>query len=342
MKPASATIEEEKVILGAATGPPTLVLKVPGHNVSILHGEQIGLIIALILAGQNSDDTQLLLTNHQNSVRLIKDSQSNVSQVPHLHNMNGRTYYQWILSLIEMDINIKYTRAHTDEDTMEARMNCDADFYVSHSHEFKSLVPQSPIPTFHMNNYTFYWDGDGWIESNIGDFINISMVCKMSTKLGIGNRYRMSTWAYDQSSPPDFPYLRVTSAHSVAVQLYVRSGQLPMADVLVERSKLSSNRCRLGCDEIEDMHHLFVYCKMYKEWRAEAGASVVEWTKEKLDMLEVEEVIENNLLKSAKSLFADDPLVWPLQKMLFYLGKLPKIDLLINTGSVERGEIFCR
>ena len=41
MKPASATIEEEKVVLGAATGPSTLVLKIPGHNVSILHGEQV-------------------------------------------------------------------------------------------------------------------------------------------------------------------------------------------------------------------------------------------------------------------------------------------------------------
>ena len=94
MKPASATIEEEKVVLGATTGPSTLVLKIPGCNVSILHGEQVGLIIALILAGQNSSDVQFLLTNHQNSVRLIEDSQSNISQVPRLHNMNGRAYYQ--------------------------------------------------------------------------------------------------------------------------------------------------------------------------------------------------------------------------------------------------------
>ncbi|EDR05270.1 uncharacterized protein LACBIDRAFT_329991 [Laccaria bicolor S238N-H82] len=252
MKLASATIEEEKVVLGATTGALTLVLKIPGHNVSILHDEQIGLIIALILTGWNSDEAQFLLTNHQNSVRLIKDKR--------------------------MDMNIKYMHAHTDKDTMEARMNRDADFYMSQSHEIESLVPQSPIPTFHMNDYTFYQDGDGWIESNIGDFINLLMVHEMSTKLGIGNRHQMSTWAHDQSSPPDFPYLRVTSTHLAAVQLYVRSSQLLTADVLVERGKLSSDRCRLGCDEIEDMHHVFVYCKMYSEWRAEAGASVVEWT----------------------------------------------------------------
>ena len=108
MKLASATIEEEKVVLGAVTGPSTLVLKIPGHNVSILHGEQVGLIIALILARQNSSDTQSLLTDHQNSVRLIEDSRSNVSQVPRLCNMNGRAYYRWILSLIDRtDTNVK-------------------------------------------------------------------------------------------------------------------------------------------------------------------------------------------------------------------------------------------
>ena len=90
------------------------------------------------------------------------------------------------------------------------------------------------------------------------------------------------------------------------------------------------------------MHHVFVYCEKYKEWREEAEASIVEWTKEKLEILEVEEVIANNLLKSAKSLFADDPVIWPLQETFFYLGQLPKIDPLINMGGVDRGEIYRR
>ena len=343
MKPASATIEDDKVVLGAATGPSTLVLKIPGHNVSILHGEQIGLIIALILAGWTSSDAQHLLTDHLNSVRLIEDSQSSVSQVPCLHNMNGRSYYRWILSLVDRtDIHVKYTPVHTDKDTMEAKMNHDANFYASSSHRVKHLIPQSPIPTFHMNEYTFYWDGDGWIESNIGEFIDVSLACEASISLGIGNKYRMSRWAHDQSPPPDFPYIRATSAHSAAVQLYARSGQLSTADILKERGKLSNDRCRLGCDEIEDMHHVFVYCRVYEDWRIETGMNLVDWTKEKLDMMEVRGIVRDNLLKTAKSLFIDDPSVWPLQKTLFYLGQLPKIDPLINSESVEHGEIFRR
>lgn len=123
MKPASVTMEDDKVVLGAPTGPSMLVLKIPGHNISILHGEQIGLITALILAGQISSDTQQqLLTDHPNSVRLVEDSQLNVSQTPCLCNVNERSYCRWILSLMNRtNIDVKYMPAHRDRDTAEAR-----------------------------------------------------------------------------------------------------------------------------------------------------------------------------------------------------------------------------
>jgi len=121
--------------------------------------------------------------------------------------------------------------AHTDEDTLEAQMNHNANFYVSLSHDVKHLIPQSPIPTFHMNNYTFHQDGDGWIESNIGDFTDVSLAHETSTKLRFGNKYQMVTWAHNQSSPPDFPYLRVPSAHLAAVQLYELPNLNPSPDM---------------------------------------------------------------------------------------------------------------
>ena len=96
MTPASATMMDDKSITGAATGNKTLVMRIPGRNVSILHGEQLGLIIALILSEtpadsqpRNGPKTDRLLTDHLNSVRLIKDSQTEVSQTPRLRYMNG-------------------------------------------------------------------------------------------------------------------------------------------------------------------------------------------------------------------------------------------------------------
>jgi hypothetical protein len=61
MIPASANIMEEKSITGVATGQKTLVIRIPGHNASILQGEQLGLIIALILS-ENASPTGGLYT----------------------------------------------------------------------------------------------------------------------------------------------------------------------------------------------------------------------------------------------------------------------------------------
>ena len=101
MVPASATIMDDKSITGAATGAKTLVMRVPGRNVSILQGEQLGLIMALVLSQdqgltQHDQEQPRLLTDHLNSVRLIQDSKTEISQTPKLRNMNGRLYYRWM------------------------------------------------------------------------------------------------------------------------------------------------------------------------------------------------------------------------------------------------------
>ena len=91
---AAAGILDDKSVTGAAIGSRSLALRVPGHNVSILHGEQIRLMISLILAGNIvTDDLVTILTDHLNSVRLIDDSPTKVSQLPHLHHMNSWSYY---------------------------------------------------------------------------------------------------------------------------------------------------------------------------------------------------------------------------------------------------------
>ena len=91
---AAAGILDDKSVTGAAIGSRSLALRVPGHNVSILHGEQIRLMISLILAGNIvTDDLVTILTDHLNSVRLVDDSPTKVSQLPHLCHMNGWSYY---------------------------------------------------------------------------------------------------------------------------------------------------------------------------------------------------------------------------------------------------------
>ncbi|KIK04953.1 hypothetical protein K443DRAFT_92029 [Laccaria amethystina LaAM-08-1] len=319
-------------LTGAATGRKSMVLKVPGRNISILHGEQIGLIISLILAGNDvADDLVTVLTDHLNSVRLIDDSRTSVSQVPRLCYMNGRSYYRWILSLVSRrHVAINYTAGHSGGSSLEAKMNDEADFLATSSQKFISELSQSPIPSFFMNDYTLHSELDGWIESNTMHFIEILLARKSASTLGIGHDLRMSTWAHDPGPPPDFPYTKAVSAHSAAVQLYARSGQLATEDVLYRRGKRKDDLCSFGCEVTGNMHHIFVNCMQYSRWRDDANRELVERTELKLTNMKIEGAVRDGLLATAKSLFSDSTAVWPLHHSLFYLGQIPNLDLLIS------------
>lgn len=71
---------ESHRVTAAATGPSTLVVQLEGRNLSILHGELMGHILALVLSS-NTHPTVVptLYSDHQNSVNLIDDIQTRVS-----------------------------------------------------------------------------------------------------------------------------------------------------------------------------------------------------------------------------------------------------------------------
>ena len=294
--------------------------------------------MALVLSGRHdnisNDEHQCLLTDHLNSVHLIHDNQTSVSQDSRLRYMNGRSYYRWILSLHKRrKVNIEYTPGHAKDNTLPSRMNNEADQLATSSQKrFEDLPTISP-PTFHMNEYTFHHNTDGWIESSIPHYVDVRMTDHIKSSLGQGHSHRMSTWAHDDTPPPEYPYNRATSAHSAAVQLYARSGQLATADTLYKRKKINDDKCRLGCEAIETSHHLFVDCQCYTEWREGATEEIAKKTKLKLDTMEIEGDTRERLSEAAKSLFTDDPKVWPLHQSMYYLGQLPKLDNFISNNS---------
>ncbi|KAJ7865069.1 hypothetical protein B0H13DRAFT_2353269 [Mycena leptocephala] len=163
MIPASASLCESRRVTAAVTGPTTLVVQLNGRNLSILHGELMGHILALVLRS-NADPTVIptLYSDHQNSVDLIEDIQTRVSQGSRLRGMNGRSYYHWILALArERRVNMLYTRGHSAELSLPSQLNREADHYASGSQRFPELVPIAPTPTFTMDAYTLYTKADG-------------------------------------------------------------------------------------------------------------------------------------------------------------------------------------
>ncbi|KAJ7791369.1 hypothetical protein B0H14DRAFT_3567085 [Mycena olivaceomarginata] len=166
--------------------PCTLVLKIDGCNISILHGKLVG-ILALTLSNPKVPST--LYTDHLNSVRIIDDSKTIIDQALRLRTLNGCSYYRWILALSTNNpLRITYTPRHSDEVSFPAHLNYEADHYASSA----QCQPREIIPTFFMAEYTFYSHTDGWIESNITTYLHKSRSLSMSRAPASGHQLPMA------------------------------------------------------------------------------------------------------------------------------------------------------
>jgi hypothetical protein len=123
-----------------------------------------------------------------------------------------------------------HTKAHTNQVNLSSMLNYEADHYASQSQKCTNSLHPAPVPTFYMDNFTFYRPLDGWIESNIWTLIEHSMTHSTLLELTKKHCYHMALWLYDPHPLPAYPYVKATSAYSAAVQWYARSGQLPTAD----------------------------------------------------------------------------------------------------------------
>lgn len=346
MIPASASQFDHKSVTAVVTGRKTVCLKLSGCNISILHGELIGLITGLIIS-HNGPINALIHTDHLNSVRLIDDSRTTINLESKLRHMNARSYYRWLLAILEeCPAIIKYTKGHANGDTLSSVLNTTAD-RLAVSAQSNANTPYAPIPTF-FDDYTLYNSTDGWIESNSQHYIECRLALNTAQELEYSAGLRLQRLVYDIGSPPDFPYLRAFSCYSVLTQLYARAGQLPTAAHLHSRDKLPVPFCRFGCKvEFEDEHHIFVDCPRFSEFRRQSSEEVSQNTDNRCTDLVEKGVISlataAKIRRVAKSLFIDDCSVWPLHSTKFYLGRIPRVyDLIIQPNASAESSLEIR
>jgi hypothetical protein len=155
MIPATSGIGEDKLVTAAITGPKTIAVQLSGCSLFILHGELIGLVMGLILS--DNETLNKLFTDHLNSTRFIDDARTSINQENHLRSMNGQSYYRWIMDLVRrVRTEIIHTKAHTDQVDLHSLLNVEADHYTSKAQVVVNSLHLVPIPTFFMDNYTFY------------------------------------------------------------------------------------------------------------------------------------------------------------------------------------------
>ena len=59
---------------------------------------------------------------------------------------------------------------------------------------------------------------------------------------------------------------------------------------------------------------------IFRSWQIPSKTSIT---------MQIEGIVRDNLVTAAKSLFSDNPCIWPLHLTMYYLGQIPDLDVLI-------------
>ncbi|KAF5377888.1 hypothetical protein D9615_006803 [Tricholomella constricta] len=296
-------------------------------SASILRGEAYGVAAAHILAlSSPSPNPQSLFTDHLNSVNLVN---SFPLENFRLASNPARSLYRWIQDLSRRSsatptnaLQVQHVRAHTSSSATPANLNRLVDKIASSSHHCLPPPPPAPVPTFFMDDYTLLSATDGWVESNLSDFLQ-------ARRLRIPHIPSFSSIylpLYDSRPPPDHPYTNACSSYSAVVQLYLRADQLDTAARLSSRMRSGEQLyCRFGCPTIEDARHIFVHCPRFATHRREMDETLVQATTTLFDVFRVPRPRQVRTLEHARKLSCDSE-SWPLGCTMYYYGLIPELD----------------
>src|SRR6202050_4567963 len=146
----------------------------------------------------NENLNNKLITYPLNSVCFIDDARTSINQENRLRGMNNHSYYQWILNLVQpIQTEVIHTKAHPNQVNLSLLLNDEADHYASISQKCMNSLHLAPIPTFFMDNFTFYQPLDGWIELNIRTLVEHSITHSVLLELQKKHCYPMALWLYD-------------------------------------------------------------------------------------------------------------------------------------------------
>ena len=164
----------------------------------------------------------------------------------------------------------------------------------------------------------------GFTESILFSFCDVQLSDLDASNLDTFHEPRPSSSCFDIIPPPSYPYFKAPSSYSIAIQLYLRSGQLDTSLSLASRLHDDQQPwCQFGCPTFEDPHHIFLHCPRFSSLR---DARTSELT------LNVGRILESSSISSADRAlvlkrvgnFFQDSDAWPAGRSLYYLGILPQ------------------
>ena len=245
--------------------------------------------------------------------------------------------YQWLFDIFRRSPNppvLTYTPAHTSDQSTPAHANRLVDHLASSLHAPDRPLLSLPLPTFTLPLYVLYAPSHGYvlppIPSTLDDLLTSSRLSDASAR----PNPVLFRCLYDDHPPPPHPYTRASSAYSALVQLYSRSSQLDDAFTRYRRFGDASPACHFGCATLEIPHHLFVECPHFSIVRDGALGAVTLETSSLLTTAETP-LLSDVILRTAHTLFVDDPDTWPQYFSHYYCGTVPPLPAAPNTDGTR-------
>jgi hypothetical protein len=99
-----------------------------------------------------------------------------------------------------------------------------------------------------------------------------------------------------------------------------------------DKGQMYDTQCHMGCSVIENPHHVFIICKAFNMLREDACQEMLNKTRWKIEAMGLDEAQFTSLLQTAKFLFSDCPMTWPLHHSFYYLGHILKLNIHVNTS----------
>jgi ribonuclease HI len=338
MKPGNVKMGEERTVTAACINRDgkEVGAMVEDNSAVVMHGELLGVIMALIQARLEEPKEVLILTDYLNVVKRIQEFREN-------GQMAESSWYRWIYGLwreIEntgLRIKIQHVRAHADIETASTHelLNHHADQMANKARKSRTLN-RLAWPTFEMQNYVIWSSSnDSYIEMDTYRCITLSRRKRRVDNIKIRYPTRFDLTCYEQNDTSEAYYTKSLKDYSIRVQVLSRAKAL-MTNLETERmfpgkAEPWGPMCPHCTTKAESDHHVFVVCERYKQERD----SCIERLQKRINDWSNKHGPHESLNNLAVELFSDTVL-WPGNRSEYYRGLIPRLDIPTNADHESR------
>ena len=329
---------------------------IPGMLSQVMHGELLGIIIALVQGKWEDREVIKILSDYLPAVRRIREHMTRRQYLRRMtaegqdwtkivgrketerlktEQWSGRSWYKWIIGIIndmeegpgtKRKLSIEHVKAHGNltNATPEQRLNDKADTEARKARTTPISLNQMSWPTFCLDEYATWHDRKGYIESDLYQWVKREY-SKQRKERTHGSDYitHLNVSMYEKRAQSTWIYTKSTSDYSLRTQALAR-GKALMTEWKTKRFFPDSGNTGMcvHCPEaLENDHHIFVQCPRYDEARKKSTQEMLEG----IDKMELGTANISNLRNILESI-TQDTNVWPMERTRYYVGLIPSLD----------------